>query len=115
MTPVSLEAASFRWDFLLYSATGVYAGWYYIIKKNFDDTFYIRLFNIYLIANAFWVLVIRANFSNRFAYLSWFMLGVIIIYPLLKQNFLSNQHRVIGGVLIIYFAFTYLMNVILVK
>lgn len=111
----SLTKTGFRWDFLLYSATGVYAGWYYIIKKNFDDTFYIRLFNIYLIANAFWVLVIRANFSNRFAYLSWFMLGVIIIYPLLKQNFLSNQHRVIGGVLIIYFAFTYLMNVILVK
>lgn len=111
----SLTKTGFRWDFLIYSATGVFAGWYYIFKKGFNDKLYIQLFNIYLIANAFWVLVIRANFSNRFAYLSWFMLGVVIIYPLLKEELMKNQHKVIGGILAIYFAFTYLMNVILVK
>ena len=103
----------FRWDFLLYSASGVYAGWYFIFKRNFVDVFYSQLFNIYLIVNAFWVLVIRANFSNRFAYLSWFLLGILIIYPLLKSRFFSNQHQVIGRIIMIYFIFTFFMNVVL--
>lgn len=105
----------FRWDFLLYSATGMFAGWYFIIKRGFVDKFYHRLFNVYIISNTLWVLLIRANFSNRFAYLSWFMLGIIIIYPFLKHNFFKNQHAVIGRVLLIYFIFTYMMNVILIK
>ncbi len=104
----------FRWDFLVYSATGVFAGWYFIVKKGFEDKFYRHLFSVYLIANALWILVIRANFSNRIAYLSWFMLGAVIIYPLLKSRIFEKQHRVIGGILVIYFLFTYVMNVILV-
>jgi hypothetical protein len=109
----SLTKTGFRWDFLIYSATGVFAGWHYIFKKQFTDNLYAQLFNVYLFVNAFWILVIRANFSNRFAYLSWFMLGIIIIYPLLKEKFYENQNKVIGGVLLIYFSFTYFMNVIL--
>ncbi|WP_298392089.1 EpsG family protein [Flavobacterium sp.] len=101
----------FRWDFLLYSSFGVLAGWYYVIKMNYKDQLYLQLLNIYLVCNAFWVLVIRANYSNRLAYLSWFMLGVIIIYPLLKNKFFNNQHQVIVRILIAYFAFTYIMNV----
>ena len=103
----------FRWDFLLYSATGVYAGWYYIIKHKFNDAFYTRMFNIYLFANAFWILIIRAAYSNRFAYLSWFLLGLIIVYPLIKQQFLKNQSQKLAIILAIYFAFTFFMNLIL--
>ncbi|RTY92295.1 EpsG family protein [Flavobacterium sp. GT3R68] len=107
------SSTGFRWDFLIYSATGVFAGYYFVIKKGFKDKLYHHLLNIYLIVNAFWILVIRANFSNRFAYLSWFMLALVIIYPFLKQRFFLKQHQVIGYVLIAYFTFTYLMNVIL--
>jgi hypothetical protein len=103
----------FRWDFLLYSSTGVFAGWYYIVKVKYKDKIYFWLFNTYLFANAFWILVIRANFSNRFAYLSWFMIGLVIIYPLLRMKIISNQHKHIGIILIAYFAFTFLMNIIL--
>lgn len=103
----------FRWDFILYSATGVLAGWYFIIKKKFEDVFYNQLFSIYLMANALWILVIRSNFSNRIAYLSWFMLGVVIIYPFLKNKIVKNQHLFIGQILIIYYLFTYLLNVVL--
>lgn len=105
----------FRWDFLIYSATAVYAGWYFIIKKGFEDNHYIRLFNVYLLANAFWVLVIRANFSNRFAYLSWFMIGLIIIYPFLKKEFMPNQTRKTLLIVVLYYAFTFLFNVLLAK
>ncbi len=111
----NFSSTGFRWDFLIYSATAVFAGWYYLFKKEYKEVLYTQLFNIYLFANAFWILVIRANFSNRFAYLSWFLLGIIIIYPLLKVELVENQHRKIGLVLIAYFSFTFLMNVILVK
>lgn len=101
--------AAFRYDFLFYSAFAVIAGWYFIFKKQFKDKLYFQLFNTYLITNAFWILVIRANFSNRFAYLSWFMMSLIIIYPLLKERFYKKQHLILGSVILFYFSFTYFM------
>ncbi|SHF46395.1 EpsG family protein [Salegentibacter echinorum] len=103
----------FRWDFLIYSAAGVFAGYYFIFKRKFKDNFYNHLFNIYLIANGFWILIIRASYSNRFAYLSWFLLGIIVVYPFLKEKLFVNQHQKLGGTLLVYFMFTYIMNVIL--
>lgn len=100
---------SFRYDFLFYSAFAVVSGAYFIFKRKYNDPVFIQLFNIYLTANAFWILVIRANFSNRFAYLSWFLMPLVIIYPFLKENFFKRQHIVIGKVLFVYFMFTYFM------
>ncbi|NMH29508.1 EpsG family protein [Flavobacterium silvaticum] len=99
----------FRWDFLLYSAIAVFAGWYFIIKQKFYDEFYNTLFGMFLMANAFWVLVIRANFSNRFAALSWFFMGLIVVYPMLKKRFFKNQHRIVGLATLLFFGFTYIM------
>ncbi|GAA4114395.1 hypothetical protein GCM10022393_13780 [Aquimarina addita] len=102
------SGSSFRYDFLIYSASAVVTGWYFIFKKKFDDHIYNHIFNTYLITNAFWILVIRANFSNRFAYLSWFMMAVVIIYPFLKCK-IKKQHILVGRALFLYFAFTYFM------
>lgn len=107
------SSTGFRWDFLVYSATAVFAGWYFIVKKGFEDKIYFWLFNTYVFANAFWILVIRANFSNRFAYLSWFMMALVIIYPFLKKELIPNQNKILAKVILFYFAFTFLMNVIL--
>ncbi|WP_313114911.1 EpsG family protein [Aequorivita sediminis] len=109
----NFSSTGFRWDFLLYSATAVFAGWFYIFKRNYKDKIYFWLFNTYVLSNAFWILVIRANFSNRFAYLSWFMISLVIIYPLLKQYILEKQHKKIGLILATYFGFTFFMNVVL--
>jgi hypothetical protein len=109
------SSTGFRWDFLAYSATAVAAGFYFVILKKFKDVLYQRLFNVYLLSNAFWILVIRANFSNRFAYLSWFMMGLVIIYPFLKGTFMKNQPKVLGWVLLVYFLFTFMLNVVLAK
>src|SRR5690606_31378083 len=100
----------FRWDFILYSASGVLAGWYFVIKKKFEDSLYIQMFNVYLVTNAFWILVIRANYSNRFAYLSWFMIALIIMYPYLKMQFFVNQQKKVAAIVLASFAFSYLMN-----
>ncbi len=102
----------FRWDFLIYSATGVLAGWYFIVKKKFEEKIYKQLFTIYLIVNGFWILIIRANFNNRFAYLSWFMLAIIIVYPLLKNYYFEKQHQFIGMIIFLYFMLTYYLDFI---
>ena len=73
----------FRWDFLLYSAAPVIFA-IYVCKKYKTDEIYPKLVSSYLLANAFWVLFIRANYSDRFAYLSWFMYSLIFSYPLIK-------------------------------
>lgn len=111
---VEFSGSGFRWDFLLYSATGVFAGWFYIFKRNYKDKIYFWLFNTYILSNAFWILVITAQFSNRFAYLSWFMIALVILYPLLKQFILEKQHKKIGLLLVLYYAFTFFMNYIIV-
>lgn len=105
----TFSSTGFRWDFLFHSAFAVFAGWYFVIKRKYSNVFYNRLLNTYLICNGFWILVIRANFSNRFAYLSWFMMAIVIIYPLLKKDFFKNQHGVVGNIILAYFSFTYLM------
>ena len=106
---VQFAGTGFRWDFLLYSATAVFAGWFYIFKRNYKDKIYFWLFNTYIISNAFWILVIRASYSNRFAYLSWFMIALVILYPLLKQFIVAKQHKKIGLLLIAYSGFTLVM------
>ena len=102
----------FRWDFLAYSSSATIVGYYFIIKKKFNDKIYIQVFNIYLAVNGFWILVIRANFSNRFAYLSWFLIAFVIFYPFFKARFFKNQNRVLAGFISAYFAVTYFLYLI---
>ena len=102
----------FRWDFLLYSGAAVFAGAYFIFIKKIKDSFYIHIFGIYCIANAFWILVITAAFSNRFAYLSWFLMPAIIAYPIFRYKIWQEQYKIFGAILFVYFMFTYYMNVI---
>jgi len=106
------DGAGFRWDFLIYSAIPILAGWYYVIRKKYIEEAYTRIFCTYTLTNSFWILVIQANFSNRFAYLSWFMMGIVISYPLLKKAIIKSQRRAISLLLIIYFGFTYLMSML---
>jgi hypothetical protein len=109
--PGMFSRSGYRWDFLLYSASAVFAGWYYIVVKDYKDKTYYYLFNTFVFANSFWILVNRANFSNRFAYLSWFMMTFVIIYPLLKEPIIKHQHERIGYILFGYALFTTIMNV----
>lgn len=102
----------FRFDFLLYSFFAIFAGWYFIFKKKIIDSFYVNLFGVYCIANAFWILVITAAFSNRFAYLSWFLMPAIIAYPMFRYKIWENQGKRFAVILFLYFMFTFFMNVI---
>ena len=99
----------FRWDFLLYSALPVAMIWYVTKFRRFTDIGYTMIANTYLLCNAFWIMVIRASFSNRFAYLSWFIYPVVVFYPILRMNLWKDQDRKSAIILFGYSAFTFFM------
>jgi hypothetical protein len=99
----------FRWDFLIYSSMPILLGWYVVVKKKIYDKQYLVLLNTYILANAFWVLVIRTGFSNRFAALSWFLYPIILAYPLLKFQIWKNQNYKTSMILFGQMFFTYFM------
>jgi len=103
------SSVGFRWDFLIYSFVPVFAGYYFILKRKFEEKLYVQIFNIYVAANAFWIMVIRAAYSNRFAYLSWFLMSIVVFYPFFKRRFFRYQQLVLLGCIIAYFLFTYVM------
>lgn len=103
----------FRWDFLLYSMMPIVLGYYIVIKRSIQDKTYLLLLNTYTLSNAFWVMVIRANYSNRFAYLSWFMYPIVLAYPLLNMDIWGeDQGRYVKNIMLAQVAFTWVMNVL---
>lgn len=127
----------FRWDFLLYSAMPVWLTWY-ICKKvdeeralygetleeietgvpgagRIADAYSMRVFYIlsttYMLANSFWVMVNRAAFSNRFAYLSWFLYPVVIAYAVIRLHIWEDQDKKAGLILAAHAGFTIVMYI----
>lgn len=102
----------FRWDFLLYSAIPVILGWYFIFRKAFVNEYYHWIYNVYLVTNSIWVLVIRASYSNRLAQISWFIMPIVLIYPLMKKRFWENHEQMLGYAMVAFYAFTFYYNII---
>lgn len=125
----------FRWDFLAYSAMPVWLTWYVTKKAEKEraeygdtieeaetnitgagriaDAHSLRVFNVlattYILANAFWVMVIKAAFSNRFAYLSWFLYPVVLAYAVIRLHIWPDQDRKAGFILLLHAGFTIIM------
>ena len=108
----SFSHTGFRWDFLLYSSAPIVMAWYVCVKKKIKDDWYRTLCITYCLCNAFWVMVNRAAFSNRFAYLSWFMYPIIIAYPLINLPVWDDQDRKTAMILASYCGFTVFMQVV---
>lgn len=108
----SNEKAGFRIDFILYSIMPIIMVWYITIKRNFKDLTYHIIATTYILANAFWIMVIRSEQSNRFAYLSWFIYPLVIAYPLLRMNIWEDQDKKTGIILLLYSSFTFFMHFI---
>ena len=105
--------SGFRWDFLLYSMMPIVLGYYIVIKRGIQDRAYLLLLNTYTLSNAFWVMLIRASYSNRFAYLSWFMYPMVLVYPLLKLNVWEDvQGKRLSQIMLAHIGFTWIMSLI---
>ena len=103
------SSVGFRWDFWLYSAAPVVMIWYVTRFRKFTEIGYTMIANTYLLCNAFWIIVIRASFSNRFAYLSWFIYPLVIVYPLLRMNLWKDQDRKTAIIYFLYSGFMFFM------
>lgn len=119
---MGMDRGGFRWDFILYSIVPVITSYALAEHRVRHEIFYRRLLSTYLIANTFWLLMMYAAFSNRFAYLSWFLLPWVIIYPYIpygaadKGNPQGTQQGharlgLLGAALVVHHSFTYVMNV----
>jgi hypothetical protein len=106
-TGETFSRTGFRWDFLLYSAIPVLVGWFFIFRRGYADKFYLWLFNIYLVANSFWILVVRADFSNRFAQISWFIMPLVLIYPFFMKKFWADQPVRTGTAVVFFYLYTF--------
>ena len=99
----------FRWDFLLYGMMPIILGWHVVVKKRVSDKTYLMLLNTYVLCNSFWVMLIRASYSNRFAYLSWFIYPMLLAYPLLKLPVWRKQGEKLNWIMLANMGFTYFM------
>ncbi|MDM1335777.1 EpsG family protein [Acinetobacter pseudolwoffii] len=72
----------YRYDFILYGFLPILVSSYYIFRRKFVDENYNTIVAVYLFSNSIFLLLNEVAFSNRFAYLSWFLIGIIIFYPI---------------------------------
>lgn len=101
----------YRLDFIIYSAIAIVLGYYYKFKLNFQSELYDRIFNMYIMANIIWIFLIYLAFTNRIAYLSWFLMPIVMIFPLLKsQNIVKNRSKWIYMIILGSIVFTLLME-----
>ena len=103
------SSVGFRWDFLLYGMMPIILGWHVVVKKRVSDKTYLMLLNTYVLCNSFWVMLIRASYSNRFAYLSWFIYPMLLAYPLLKLPVWRKQGEKLNWIMLANIGFTYFM------
>ena len=106
-----LSKIGFRWDFLIYSLPPIALGYYLVMWRGIRDQPYMRMLQIYLAANAVWLLMIRTPVSNRVAYLSWFLMGLLIAYPLVRHRLFKAQHLVYVAILLAMFGYTFFRNI----
>lgn len=106
------SSTGFRPDFLLYSAVPIMVGYWFlnICKKDHDR--YRWWLNTYIITNSFWVLNMYSFSSNRFAALSWFMAGIVLLYPFFKFNFVKAQGKIAASALTCWYVFNFYQNII---
>lgn len=100
----------FRLDFILYSAMPVLVGYYMMFerKMEFSET-YSHLLRLYICTNGIWMLCMYANFTNRIAYLSWFLYPIVLIYPFLSQEWGEDSYYRFSKYMLYHLAFTLFM------
>lgn len=104
------SATGFRIDFILYSSLPILTGIYYIYYKKIKDLIFQRMYSTYLFCNSFWILVIGISYSNRMAYLSWFMMGLVLIYPIYKIESDKLEKNIYITLFAFYISITIFLN-----
>ena len=100
----------FRVDFVIYSAMPILVGYWAVYKKRLQlSKIYTCLLNLYMTLNGTWMLCMYASFTNRIAYLSWFLYPVVLIYPYLNENWGPRRYKDFSMVMLAHLGFTLFM------
>ncbi len=99
----------FRIDFVLYSVIPMVVGLIAIEKKKIKSEKYEFVLNLYTLINAIWLLCMYSDYTNRIAYLSWFMYPVVLIYPFLNEEWEGQKYKVFQWVVYGHLAFNMIM------
>ena len=105
--------SGFRIDFVIYSAMPVVMGYYVKFKYRLEDRLYDIMLYMYLTCNGIWMLCMYAQFTNRIAYLSWFMYPILLVYPC--YAIVDKNHPLVlvrQKVVLLHLAFTLFMALI---
>ncbi|GGG08859.1 hypothetical protein GCM10011344_06820 [Dokdonia pacifica] len=102
--------SSFRIDFIIYSGIVIYLGYYFIYKYHFKNVFFSKIFNLYIISNTIWLYFIYFPYTNRIAYLSWFLIPVLVVYPIIYATNLKNQSYFMAGAISVSLFFVWLLT-----
>jgi hypothetical protein len=103
----------FRIDFVIYSAMPILVGYWAVYKKRLQlSKIYTCLLNLYMTLNGTWMLCMYANFTNRIAYLSWFLYPIVLIYPYLNENWGPTRYKDFSKVMLAHLGFTLFMKFI---
>ncbi|WP_291593818.1 EpsG family protein [Bacteroides sp.] len=105
--------SGFRIDFVIYSAVPVVIGYYVKFKYQLEDRLYDMMLYMYLTCNGIWMLCMYAQFTNRIAYLSWFMYPILLVYPC--YAIVDKNHPLVlvrQKVVLLHLAFTLFMVLI---
>lgn len=104
--------SGFRYDFVLYSAMPIWVGYYALYKKKIKSASYNFVLNTYTVLNSVWMLCMYAEFTNRIAYLSWFIYPFVLIYPLVCENWGTQKYRTLSKFMLLHLGFTLFMQII---
>ena len=107
-------SGQFRIDFVLYSALAIIIGYWAIVKKGLQNQLYSHLFITYIIANGIWILLIYAPYTNRIAYLSWFIMPIVLVAPFISDVRFPIKNKKIKLIYVMYgsLVFTLIMELI---
>lgn len=100
----------FRWDFLMYGFAPILFFWYVSIKKGIQDQIFNKLAITYTLANAMWLQFIRMPYTDRIAYLSWFLLPAVLAYGAIRVPIWKDQDRKAAGLLALVGLLSFIMN-----
>lgn len=106
------SSTGFRGDFLLYSAVPIFVGYWYTQIKQVKDVTYSWWLNVYIIANSFWVLMMWTANTNRYAAISWFIAGIVLMRPFFWYKFTHSQGKYAACTLLVWYVFCFYQNIL---
>lgn len=111
---VEKVSGQFRIDFIIYSSIAIFVGFWAIVKKGFINLLYTKMWAMYVISNAIWMLLIYVPYTNRFAYLSWFIMPIVLTAPFISEirSSISNNKQKLLYVMYGSLVFTIFMELI---